>query len=228
MLEIIPAINAEDWETVNSRIEAISSYADWVHLDVADGKFTKNVTWNNPDDLKTINVKYVRIEAHLMILEPEKHLEQWAKSGIRRAILHWETLKPKGIFGGSPRKKLEQISQILKDNWVELGLSVLYKTNVREIEPYLDLVDLAQLLAVEPGLAGQEFRPEVVAKLRELRQMVNAVNPQIKIEIDGGVNVSNVKELYIAGANVVAAASAIFGAAEPNLALETLKRAVLG
>lgn len=229
MVEIIPAINAADWETVKKRIEIIAPYAEWVHLDVADGTFTRNVTWHNAGDLKSDGVpQHIRLEAHLMVADPEQKLEPWIGAGVRRIILHWETLRPKGIFKTSARKKLEAISKVLQENWVEFGVAVLFRTNPRVLEPYLDLLDMVQVLAVEPGLAGQMFRPEALPVVREIKRMLSAAKPQVKIEVDGGVNATNIKDCYLAGANIVAAASAIFGAAEPHLALETLKRAVLG
>lgn len=228
MLEIIPTINAEDWETVKKRIEIIAPHTEWVQLDIADGTFTKNATWRNPGDLKSGVSQSVRLEAHLMVAEPERKLEPWIKAGVRRVILHWEALRTGGIFKASARKKIEAISKVLRENWVEFGVSVIFRTNPKEIEPYLNFFDMVQVLAVEPGLAEQALRPETFAVIGEMKRITNAIKPQIKIEVDGGVNVTNIKECYLAGADIVAVASAIFGAAEPHLALESLKRAVLG
>ena len=229
MVEIIPAINAENWETVKKRVELIAPYTEWVHLDVADGTFTQNTTWYNVEDLKSGGIpRSVRLEAHLMVAEPERKLEPWIKAGVRRIILQWEILRPKGIFKGSARKNLEAIAKVLQENWVEFGVSVITRTNPKELEPYLGLFDMIQVLAVEPGLAGQAFRPEALVMVRNLKRMIKAAKPQVKIEVDGGVNATNIRDCYFAGTNAVAAASAIFGATEPHLALEALKRAVLG
>lgn len=229
MLEIIPAINAADWATVKKQIDLISPYTEWVHLDAADGKFTKNITWNNAEDLKREGPKNIRFEAHLMLQNPEHQLDPWIKAGARRVILHWEALKPRGIFGGSARKKIEAISQTLRENWVEFGLSLFYHTNPQEIKPHLDLVDMVQVLAVKPGLAGQvAYTKEALEAIQKVNHMATANKSQLKIEIDGGVNATNIKDFYLAGANVAVAASAIFGAQEPQRALESLKRAVLG
>lgn len=228
MIEIIPAINAADWETVRKQINLIAPYSDWVHLDVTDGKFTKNLTWNTPEDLKGGIPTHVRFEAHLMIAEPEKNLQPWIKAGMRRIILQWEALRPSGPFKFGTRKAIQRIASQFKENWVEFGLSCVFRTDIRELEPYLPFLDMVQVLAVEPGLAGQKFQNAALEHVSAARRMVNAVKPEIKIEVDGGVNTENIKDIYFAGANVAAAASAIFGAAEPNLALEALKRAVLG
>lgn len=229
MLEIIPAINAADWATVKKQIEWIAPYTEWVHLDAADGKFTKNITWHNAEDLGREGPKNIRFEAHLMLQDPERQLDPWIKAGVRRVILHWEALKPRGIFGGSARKKIEAVAKTLQENWVEFGIALLYRTNPQEIKPHLDLVDMVQVLAVEPGLAGQAAHSlEAFEAVRMIKQMANLAKPQLKIEIDGGINASNIKEFYLAGANVAAAASAIFGAQEPQRALESLKRALLG
>lgn len=229
MMEIIPAINAENWETVQKRIALIAPYTEWVHLDVADGTFTHNITWHRAEDLKSgVIPQNVRIETHLMVAEPQQKLEPWIQAGVRRVILHWEALRPKGIFKRSARKNLEAVSKFLQENWVEFGISVLFRTNPREIEPYIGFIDMVQVLAVEPGLAGQVAHPEAIAVVREVRRMINAIKPHVKIEVDGGINSLNIKDYYLAGANIAAAASSIFGATEPHLALEALKRAVLG
>jgi ribulose-phosphate 3-epimerase len=228
MLEIIPAINAEDWETVKNRINLIAPYTEWLHLDVADGKFTRNITWGNAEDLRREGPKNIRFEAHLMVVEPEKQLEPWIKAGIRRIILHWEALKPKGFWPRNVKKRIEAIGETLHENWVEFGLAILYRSQPEDIRPFINLLDMVQVLAVEPGLAGQSFQPQALEVVREVKRMIYAIKPEVKIEVDGGVNATNIKECYLVGANIVAAASAIFGAREPHLALENLKRSVLG
>ncbi len=230
MVEVIPAINATDWETVKRRIQLIAPYTDWIHLDVADGTFTKNITWHNAADLAQGDIpKNIRFEAHLMVDSPEKKLEQWIKVGVRRVILHWEALRPRGIFKGARRKNLENIATLLKENWVEFGISVIFRTDPAELGPYLNFFDMIQVLAVEPGLAGQiPHEREAILAVRNIKKMIIRDKPQIKIEVDGGVNTTNIKAFYLAGANIVAAASAVFGAAEPHLALEALKRSVIG
>jgi len=227
MLDIIPAINATDWATVKARIEAIAPFADWVHLDAADGKFTKNLTWNNPKDLKTLETaKHLRLEVHIMAIEPEKALDDWIKAGVRRIILHWEALKPRWVFVGDGRKKIEDIARTLRENWVEFGIAILYRTPARNIASFLDLVDMVQVLGVEPGLAGQVLHGEAMERIAELRQIREEKNLNFKIEVDGGVNIGTIKDIYLAGADMVAAASAVFGSAEPARMLEALKRAI--
>jgi ribulose-phosphate 3-epimerase len=228
MFEVIPAINAENWETVKERIKIISPYTEWVHLDVADGTFTKNITWHNPEDLKSPDLPpNIHIETHLMIAEPEKKLQPWVKVGVRRVIIHWEALRPRGIFNLGFNKKIENISKFLKENWVDFGVSIIFKTDPKGLEPYIQFFDMIQILAVEPGFAGQTFNKDALSRISEVKRMIRMFKPQIKIEVDGGINKTNIKDCYIQGADIFAAASAIFGAVEPHLALEDLKKAIL-
>lgn len=229
MIEIIPAINAENWTIAKKQIDLVSACTEWIHLDVADGKFTPNITWNNAEDLKRDAPANISFEVHLMLIDPEEHLSPWIKAGVRRIILHWEKLKPQGIFSGSDKTKIKKLVNNLRENWVEFGLSVPYHVNTKEIERHIESVDMVHILAVEPGLAGQESRLiQTIEKIKAIKKLTKAMKPDVKIEVDGGVNSTNIKDFYLAGANVVAVSSAIFNTTEPRLALESLRKIILG
>jgi len=229
MAEIIPTINAPDWPTVKERIEKIAPYSDWVEIDVSDGRFAPTKTWANPDDLKTLETsKHVRIAIHLMVSQPEKEIDRWLKSGVRRIIVHYEALKRAGVGGlvglDSVGKKIAALAEKCHSEWVELGLAIVWRTPVKAIARYLNLVDVVQVLAVEPGPSGQQFNAEALSRVNELRPLPG----KFKIEWDGGVTLANVRKIKNAGADLIAAASAIFGSREPERALEALKRELLG
>lgn len=222
MIEVIPTINAPDWPTVKERFLWISPFAEWVEIDISDGRFTKTKTWNNPPDLKTLEVKNIRIAVHLMVNDPEKVIQEWIAAGVRRIIAQYEGIRG-GLFGGK-RKKIKAMANLCKESWVEFGLSLTTETPVAAIDQYLPLLNVIQVLAVDPGPSGQAAKDEAFTMVETLRGMKGG----FKIEWDGGVTLANVRKIKNAGADLIAAASAIFGSREPERALEALKRELLG
>jgi len=242
VVEIIPTINAADWATVKERLVKIAPYTEWVEIDVSDGKFTRTVTWNNPKDLAEFEAaKHVRVAAHLMVYDPEKIVKDWISAGVRRIIVQYEGVR--AGFVTSKGKKIRQLAALCKENWVEFGLSVTTRTPVSAIKPFLAILQVAQVLAVEPGPSGQRAKPEAFAMAEELRGL-KALPPAkaktgelgnfsdqaggFKIEWDGGATLTNVRDIRAAGVDIIAAASAIFASAEPDKSLEALKRELLG
>ena len=231
MFEIVPSINAPDWETAGRQLELIAPHTDWVELDISNNTFAPTVTWNNPEDLRTFQTElHLRVAVHLMVREPESVVERWINGGVRRVIVHYETLAEKkgfmGMFGGAEtRKKIQALSEQCHENWVEFGLSFLWNTPTNAIQPYLDLVDVVQILAVDPGPSGQEFHKEALTAAEFLRSLQSQF--KFKIEWDGGVTRSNIRQIKNAGVNIAAVTSAVFGAGEPQRALEVLKQEAL-
>lgn len=228
MAEIIPAINEGTWEGVKEKIELIAPYVEWVKIDVSDGQFAPTKTWDNPQDLKNLGTaKHVRVELHLMVLEPEKVVPVWIEAGARRIVVHYEAMKDE--------QKIKALSNLCHDKWVEFGLAVVWQTPVKAIQNLLPFLDLVQVLAVEPGPSGQAPHPEAFERVEELRELKAGFTPTpgsqvwgFKIEWDGGVNFSNIRQIKRAGVDIIAAGSAIFSSQEPVKALEALKRELMG
>ncbi len=194
MAEIIPAINTDSFEEVKRRIKLVEPYTKWVQLDIADGTFTKNTTWHNPQDLLGLETS-LKIEVHLMIGDIEERIEEWLIASVKRIIFHLETVKdPDFVFGK------------IKEAGKEVGLAIGPDTPWTKLAPYLDKIDLIQILGVYPGLAGQEFQEDNFDKIRHLRKE----QPNCIIEVDGGMNKETARKAVEAGANIIVAASAIF------------------
>ena len=207
MVEVIPAINAESFEEVKKRLKMVKPYTKWVQLDVADGTFTKNTTWHNPVDLLSIETS-LNIEVHLMIDEIEERVEDWFIPAVKRIIFHLEAAKdPYAVI-----KKCKEAGK-------EVGVAIGPDSSWTQLTPFLGKVDIFQILAVYPGFAGQEFQNETLKKIEYLRSNC----PSAKIEVDGGVTKENVKEIILAGADIVVAASAIFNEKNIGEAIEKLK-----
>lgn len=204
-MNIIPVINCTEFDCVRSRIGATQEFLSgehWVHIDVADGGFTKGyATWRNPADLRQIKRSPdLKIEVHIMLSEPELALESWLAAGVQRIIVHLETAT-----------SIDTIVNICAEKNVEVWLAVTPQTPVEQMFPYVALVKGCQILAVNPGLPGQKMEPGTLEKIKTLRTAF----PLIPIEIDGGVNAETIPQYKEAGATQVVAGSAIFNSDNP-------------
>lgn len=207
MVEIIPAINAETWEEVRDKIRRIEHFTKWIHLDIADGTYTKNTLWHNPLDLvgfETVS----KIEVHMMEDHPEDRFQAWILPGVRRIIFQEETVSD-----------FDFLLDELRREGVEAGISVGTDVSWIRLKPYIRKADLLQILAVHPGRAGQEFQGHNYSKIRHLR----ALCPDCKIEVDGGIKLGVARLVAEAGANILAAASSVFRADNPELAIRVLQ-----
>jgi ribulose-phosphate 3-epimerase len=209
-MEIIPAINATSFEVAERHIVQAAAFAPWLHIDITDGIFTKNFVWGKPDELHRIITTHglkTQFEIHLMVTEPELLVEPWIRSGAKRVIVHVEAMT-------NPPYVLELIKQLQG----EVMLAAKPATPAERLLIYKDDFPKFQVLAVEPGLAGQKFQESVVTKIKTLREKA----PNAIIEVDGGVNMATAKVCKEAGANLLVSASAIFAAPDPKKAYEEL------
>ncbi|MEK7195459.1 MAG: hypothetical protein AAB655_02070 [Patescibacteria group bacterium] len=210
-MEVIPVINCLDLECAVEKIRLAKEFlkdGDWLHLDIADGKFTFNKTWNDPAGWQNM-AKGFNLEAHLMVEEPEKHTEEWLHAGAKRLIIHVETIN---------EKTLRQISALARKHGVELMLSSNPETPVDKLKPYLDEFKEFQVLAVYPGPPAQKFLPIALYKIEFLRRSV----PDAKIEVDGGIDFDTAKTVKNVGADKIVSGTYIFGNADPKSAYEEL------
>ena len=208
-MAIIPAINEVNFEEIKKKVLLVQSFGSkWAHLDVADGKFTKNVLWNNPEELKVESEKWkVKIEVHLMVESPEDVLEEWLKTGIKRIFVHYESIKD-----------FELLRDKCRAAGVELGLAIGPHIPVEGLFEYKGRVSYFLILAVEPGISGQEFQDNQLEKIRVLREKI----PNAKIEVDGGINIRNAFDIKQAGADVLVSSSYIWNSGNPKEAYEFL------
>ena len=212
-MNVIPAINEIDFEEIKKKILAAESFgAEWVHLDIADGKFTPNLLWNSPKDLDSLHLKpltlNLNIEVHLMVENPEDVLEDWLVSGIKRIFIHYESMSD-----------FRAIKERCGEAGVELGLAIGPHIPVEGLFEYKRKVSYFLILAVEPGISGQKFQENQLEKIKLLRKEF----PGAKIEVDGGVNIGNAFDIKQAGADILVSASYIWNSKNPKEAFELLK-----
>ena len=200
MAVIVPSILSADFTRLGEQVrEAEAGGADRIQIDVMDGRFVPNIT------VGPLIVEAVRrttglpLEAHLMIVEPERYVEDIAKAGADIIIVHQEV---------SPHlhRTVRQIKQLGKG----AGVAINPATPVVMLEEILPDLDLVLAMTINPGFGGQEFLPEVLPKLRKLRAMIDVVRPGCDLEVDGGIHAETAPLVVAAGANVLVAGSAVY------------------
>jgi len=198
---IAPSILSADFSHLGDQITAAQNAgADWVHIDVMDGHFVPNLTMG-PFIVKACSqITDLPLDVHLMVENPDSLLPAFAEAGASHLTVHIETCP-----------HIHRTLQSIRELGCSPGITLNPGTPASLIEPVLPLVDLVLVMTVNPGYAGQSFIPQVLPKISRLRSALDDINPDARIEVDGGINPETIPAAVEAGADVLVAASAVFG-----------------
>ncbi len=209
---LAPSILSADFTRLGEAVRTVDqSLAQWVHLDIMDGQFVPNISYGFAVVEAARRCTQKTLDAHLMIVEPDRYLSRFAKAGADIITVHYEACP-----------HLHRTLQAIRELGVKAGVAINPHTPPELLRDVLPYADLALLMSVNPGFGGQKFIETSWGRLQRLVELVRAENPSTLIEVDGGVGAGNAQRLWEAGANALVAGNAVFGAKEPMEAIHTL------
>ena len=215
MVKIAPSILSADFSRLGEEVKAVEEAgADWIHVDVMDGKFVPNITVGPLVVESLRKVTKLPLDVHLMIENADQYIEDFANAGADIISVHAEACP-----------HLHRTIQSIKENGAKAGVVLNPATTLFALDEIIEQVDMVLLMSVNPGFGGQKFIGSVLSKIELLRNTLNESGVELDLEVDGGIKPDNAATIKQAGANVLVAGSAIFGSKDYKKAIEGLRNA---
>ncbi len=213
-MKLAPSILSADFSNLLKDVKIVEKAGcEFLHIDVMDGHFVPNITIG-PVVVQSLKGKTDMVfDVHLMIEEPEKYIEAFAKAGADIITIHQETAA-----------HMHRVIQMIKAQGVKAGVSLNPATSLNTLEYILEDLDMVLIMSVNPGFGGQKYIPAMTEKVRRLKDMIDRKDLNVEIQVDGGINPDNVREIVKAGADIIVAGSAVFNAEDVPGAVQNLRR----
>ena len=216
MIQIAPSMLSADFLHLEKDVEMVNGCADIFHLDIMDGVLVPNISYGFPV-IEAIAKKAVKpMDAHLMIVHPEKYFERFAKTGVKMMSFHLEAADRDG---NDPAEMLDMI----KSYGIKAGLAINPNIAPERVFPYLEKADYILVMSVFAGFGGQKFIETTYDRIRAIKSEISRIGSSCQIEVDGGVSPSNASALAAAGAEILVAGSAVFKAEDPASTVEAMR-----
>lgn len=210
---IAPSLLSANFTKLSDEIEMLNnSNADWIHLDIMDGVFVPNITFGFSIIKQIKKIAKKPLDVHLMIVEPERYIKKFKDVGADILTIHYET-------SIHLHRTLEEIRAF----GMKAGVAINPHTNVELLKNVISISDLILIMSVNPGFGGQKFIDETFGKIKETKKLINLKNKSCIIEVDGGIDISNAKNLYKSGADVLVAGNAVFSAKNPSEMIKEIR-----
>jgi ribulose-phosphate 3-epimerase len=213
---ISPSVLSADFANLQRDVEMLNrSEAEWIHIDVMDGVFVPNISFGFPV-LSAIKKHTGKVcDVHLMIVEPQKYIQQFRDAGADIITIHYEAVT-----------HLDSILHQIKNTGAKAGVALNPATPVSVLKEVIHLIDVVLIMSVNPGFGGQKFISYAVNKVKECKALITQSNSSAIIEVDGGVGLNNAADLINAGATALVAGNAVFATADPTQTIQQLKNIV--
>ncbi|NLK93801.1 MAG: ribulose-phosphate 3-epimerase [Clostridiales bacterium] len=216
MTIISPSILSADFSNLGEDVKRVSEAgAEWIHIDVMDGNFVPNISFGMPI-IKAIRDKSDKLfDVHLMINEPGRFIDDFISAGADLITIHYES-----------EKHIDRTIQYIKSKGIKVGLALNPGTSTSLIKDLIQELDMVLIMSVNPGFGGQKFIPYAINKIKEIKEFSRLYNKNLLIQVDGGIDANNIKEVVEAGANVIVAGSAVFKNNNIEENIKNLKEAI--